>query len=355
MKKSLTINGIFYDQYRLPELIESKVEQQDLPQWEREVYGFIGEWINDKKTVEVHTSGTTGKPKMYFVSKSAMVVSAKKTLGFFNLKKEDKALLCLSPRYIAGKLMIVRAFEGELGLLISEPKSTPLEGIEREIDFAAMVPMQVQKQLEKNVDAFIELKKLIIGGGEVSVTLNEKLQNIKTEVWETYGMTETLTHIALRKLNGDNRSEWFRTLPGVKVSKTEDSRLIVEVEGITEGALITNDVVEFNKDGGFRVLGRADDVINTGGIKVMPQKIEEKIGKWLHDPFVISSVPDEVLGEKIVLVVEGDEFDTVPLVKKMEELEYFEKPREVMFVDEFPRTETGKIKRKELRNKIRNL
>jgi len=355
MKNNLTINGIFYDRLQLTELVEHKTSRPELPQWERDIYNFIREWIDGKETVEVQTSGTTGTPRKCKVTKEAMVVSAKKTLEFFGLKKGDTALLCLSPRYIAGKLMIVRAFEGELDLLITEPSSTPLEGIEREIGFSAMVPMQVQKQIELDPEAFGKLKKLIIGGGEVPNTLKEKLQKILTEVWETYGMTETLTHIALKKVNGSDRSEWFRTLLGVKVSKTEDSRLVVEVEGITDGTLITNDVVEFNKDGGFRILGRADDVINTGGIKVMPQKIEEKTGKWLQGSFVVSSVPDEVLGEKLVLVIEGDEFDANSLLEKMQGMENFEKPKEVMFVDELPRTETGKIKRKELKEKIRKL
>ncbi|NPA37581.1 MAG: AMP-binding protein [Chlorobi bacterium] len=353
MRKSLTINGVFYDETGLPELIEQKSGQKELPLWEKEIFEFIREWISEDPTVEVQTSGTTGMPKKYRVRKSAMQVSALKTLEYFGLKKGDNALLCLSPRYIAGKLMIVRAFVGELDLIISEPTSVPLDNLKTEIDFAAMVPMQVQKQLDKDAGAFKHLKKLIIGGGEVPGSLKEKLQKITTEVWETYGMTETLTHIALRKVNGKDKSDWFAILPGVEISKTDDDRLVAKVEGITESELFTNDIVEFKDDKSFMLQGRADDVINTGGIKVMPQLVENKIKERIKRRFVISSLPDETLGEKIVLVIEDENCDENSF--ELPELQYFEKPKEIICLKEFPETGTGKLKRKEIKNIIRQM
>lgn len=349
MNKSLTINGVFYDFSQLRELVSRKLKDADLPQWERDVFGFIGEWISGEDFVEVQTSGTTGLPSKYFVQKKAMLVSARKTLNFFRLKPADKALLCLSSRYIAGKLMIVRAFAGGLDLMLSKPSSAPLNGIKDEIQFAAMVPMQVQKQLEKDVAAFGKVKKLIIGGNEVLPALKERLQGVHTEVWETYGMTETLTHIALKKINGEDRSEWFETLPGVKVGKTADNRLTVEVEGVTEGVLETNDIVEFKDENRFRIIGRDDDVINTGGIKVMPQTVEKKIEKWIDRSFVVSSVPDGLLVEKLVLVIEGEPFDAEGLKNKFKSLPFYEKPGDIVFMQVFPRTSTDKIKRKEIK------
>jgi O-succinylbenzoic acid--CoA ligase len=353
MKKQITINNVSYSGSGLVDLIEEKLSDALLPDWEREVYEFIREWFGNKESVEVRTSGTTGEPRKYKVSKKAMLVSARKTIDFFNLKPGDTALLCLSPKYIAGKLMIVRAVEGDLNLLLSEPSSTPLEDLAYDVDFLAMVPMQVQKQLEKNKDAFSKVKKLIIGGGEVSPALKEKLQEIRTEVWETYGMTETLTHIALKKINGENSSDWFEPLPGVELSKTTDGRLVVGVEGITDGKLETNDIVEFNGEKKFRILGRADDVINTGGIKVMPQKVEQKLELFINRPLVISSLPDEVLCEKIILVIEGRPFDREKLTEKFKLLEFYERPKEILFLEEFPRTGSGKIKRKEIKKIIK--
>ncbi len=345
------INGKFYDELQLNKLVSGKLQDTALPQWEKNVYQFISEWISDEDTIEVRTSGTTGAPRKYKVTKNAMLISARKTISFFNLKPGNKALLCLSPHYIAGKLMIVRSFAGKLDLLPVKPSSMPLEGITYDIHFAAMVPMQVQNQIDKNANSFNKLKTLIIGGGEVSPALKEKLQHITTEVWETYGMTETLTHVALKKINGKDKSDWFSPLEGVKISKTGDSRLVVFVKGITENKLVTNDITEFKDEDHFSIPGRADDAINTGGIKVMPQNIEKKLEGAINASFVISSVPDKVLGEKIVLVIEGKGLPTQNISTSFfNDLEFFERPKEIIVLETIPRTETGKIKRKELRS-----
>ena len=345
----ISIGGIPYSDEELKTLVDQKLKNITLPQWERDIFEFIYDWIDDTETIEVQTSGTTGDSMKYQVSKKAMIISARKTLNFFNLKPRDSALLCLSPKYIAGKLMIVRAFVGELNLMLSEPSGTPLEELNDKIDFAAMVPMQVQKQIQVNHEAFKKVRTLIIGGGEVSLLLKERLQNISTDVWETYGMTETLTHIALKKLNGIDRSDWFTPLPGVKLKKNSNDCLVVEVEGITSQPLITNDIVEFNDKNLFRIKGRADDVINTGGIKIMPVEVEKKIGQWLDRPFAVSSLPDEKLGERVVLVIEGDSFETIELKEKLKELAFFEMPRTILFLKYLPRTESGKVKRGEIR------
>jgi len=336
------------------ELLSKKIREKDLPQWEKDIFDFIRQWIDNDTYIEVQTSGTTGEPRRYKVTKEAIRISAQKTLEFFRLKPGDSALLSLPPKYIAGKLMIVRAFVGGLNLILREPSGTPLENIDTDIDFAAMVPMQVQKQIEVNAEVFKKVRTLIIGGGEVSQPLKEKLQDIQTGVWETYGMTETLTHIALKKLNGKGKSEWFTVLQGVKVQKNSSDCLEVEVEGITTGKLTTSDIVEFNDSGQFKIVGRSDDVINTGGIKVMPASVERKIEKWIPRSFVVSSLPDEVLGEKVVLVIEGDLFDDTELKKKLKKLKFYDTPKAICFLSKLPRTETGKIKRGEVRRMIRS-
>ncbi len=341
-----------YNIGELETLTLQKLGDKNLPKWERDVFEFVREWRGDSDTLEVRTSGTTGEPRVYQVTKEAMRISARKTLDFFNLKPGDSALLCLSSKYIAGKLMIVRSFVGELDLIIQEPSATPLDDAVGNIDFAAMVPMQVQKQLDTNPDAFDRLKTLIIGGGEVSPLLKERLQKISTEVWETYGMTETLTHIALKKLNGNDNSDWFKPLPGVTVSNNSDSCLVVEVEGITEEPLVTHDLVEFDYQNGFRIEGRVDDVINTGGIKVIPTEIEKRIEKYISRPYVISSINDKMLGDKVVLAIEGDAFNVEELLEDINNLEFYEIPKDIIFVPQLPRTETGKIKRSVVREMI---
>jgi len=354
MDISLTINSVLFKQTELRNLVSQKLSNPALHQWEKDIFEFISVWIDNKETIEVQTSGTTGAPSKYLVFKKSMIVSAGKTLDFFDLKPGDTALLSLSPQYIAGKLMIVRAFVGGLNLIVREPSGTPLENFDVDIDFAAMVPMQVQKQIEVNPGAFKKVKTLIIGGGEVSLSLKEELQTVSTQVWETYGMTETLTHIALKRVNGSGKSEWFTALQGVKVQKSSSDCLEVEVDGITTGKLTTSDIVEFNDSGQFKIIGRADDVINTGGIKVMPALIEKKIEKWITRCFVVSSVPDKTLGEKVVLVIEGDSYDDTELKENLKVLKFYETPKEVIFLKEFPRTETGKIKRGEVRREIRS-
>ncbi len=354
MVLSLTINSVICKYTELQSLVSEKLSNTALPQWERDIFEFISFWIDDKETIEVQTSGTTGAPRKYLVSKKSMIISARKTLDFFNLKPEDTALLSLSPQYIAGKLMIVRAFVGGLNLILSEPSGTPLEDIDVNIDFAAMVPMQMQKQILVNPVAFKKVKTLIVGGGEVSPSLTKELQHISTQVWGTYGMTETLTHIALKKINGKGKSEWFTVLQGVKVQKNSSDCLEVEVDGITTDKLATSDIVEFNDSGQFKVLGRSDDVINSGGIKVMPSLVEKKIEKWVDRSFVVSSVSDDELGEKVVLVIESDSYDDTELKENLKTLKFYETPKDIVFVSLFPYTKTGKIKRNVIKRMLSN-
>ncbi|MBR8535240.1 AMP-binding protein [Carboxylicivirga sediminis] len=307
---------------------------------------FIRDWFDDKDDITLQTSGSTGQPKTIKVHKQAMVASACRTIRFFNLQKGDRALLCLSAKYIAGKMMLVRALVGGLDIVITNVNSNPLQQINQVIDFAAMVPMQLHNVLSDTPEKLKNIKQLIIGGGSVNPLLLGQLAGLTTEVWETYGMTETVSHIALRSLS--NADEIFKLLPGLVIDVDSRGCLKVLSSDINTETLLTNDMVMLESSTQFRLLGRWDNVINTGGVKVMPELIEAKLKSVIKEDFIISWKPDDILGQKIVLVLEADSVIDMEGVD-MSMLSKYEQPKEVMAVSCFPKTETGKIHRLKLR------
>ena len=320
--------------------------------WENDVYKFIQEWLDDESTIKAQTSGTTGTPKTILLQKNKMVASVLKTGDYFVLGKNAKALLCLSPNYIAGKMMIVRAFVLGLDLVLVEPSGNPLRDTDfEEIEFAAMVPLQALNsfQNEKELQQFRKIKKTIIGGGVVSKTLLNLLQKEENNFYATYGMTETITHIAVKKLNGKEANDYYETLENVEITTDTRGCLIINAPDVAEEKVITNDLVEIISPTKFKWLGRYDNIINTGGVKVIPENVEALLGKHLERRFFISSQPDEVLGERIILIIEGAIFPK----KENEELSNFMKnnltkfsiPKTVFFVENFLETDSGKIKR----------
>ncbi len=309
---------------------------------------FLEEWNNDLPYVNVQTSGSTGTPKILQVSKEMMRRSARKTLQYFDLKPGDTALLCLSADYIAGKMMIVRALEGNLRLITVEPSSTPLRDFTGEVDFAAMVPAQVFEEL-KTGGSLNRVRKLLIGGMALSPALEEALQQCTCEACESYGMTETVSHIALRRLNGSSRQAGFAPLQGVSVSLDERDCLVIDCPDLLENSLTTNDVAEILPSGQFRILGRVDNVINSGGIKIQPEETERKIASFFSSPFAISSVSDEKFGEKIVLVA-GENISKTKLNEINNCLNKSEKLHHAFHLPELPQTATHKIDRRQLKN-----
>ncbi|RBW60373.1 O-succinylbenzoic acid--CoA ligase [Tenacibaculum sp. E3R01] len=309
-------------------------------------YHFFSNWFNDEDFIVVQTSGSTGTPKSIQLKKEHMRNSAIATGTFFNLKEKTTALLCMSTNYIAGKMMLVRALTLGWHINVVEPKSNPLDGIDKVYDFSAMVPLQLQASLNE----IYRVKKLIVGGGVVSTDLVEKIQGISTEVFATYGMTETITHIAVKKLNNfsssKNRPEqsFYKTLPNVFVQKDERQCLVIKASKVSEEIIITNDVIKLISETEFEWLGRYDNVINSGGIKLHPEVIEEKLSNILSQRFFVAGVSDTVLGEKLILIVEGKkcrlDLDKNILLSK------YEYPKEVYFISEFIETETKKIQRK---------
>lgn len=306
-------------------------------EYEQQLAKFILEWFDDKDYVALTTSGTTGTPKIIHLKKEAMVNSALATAVFFDLKENCKALHCLPTQYIAGKMMLVRALVLGWDLDFVKPDTHPLDGNKETYDFAAMVPLQVEKSLEQ----LHRVKTIIIGGAKLNPTLVNKLKIIPSDLYETYGMTETITHVAAKKIQ-DNA---FSVLPDIRISTDERHCLIIAAPRLSEDKIITNDVVEIIDGNKFIWLGRFDNVINSGGVKLFPERIEEKLsGKILQRFFVIGK-PDSSLGEKLILVVEGEPYTIGNSV--FEGLDKYEKPKEIVFVSKFSETETGKIKRAE--------
>jgi O-succinylbenzoic acid--CoA ligase len=307
--------------------------------FEQHVGNFLLDWFDEKSYIELSTSGTTGTPKVIKIEKQAMLDSALATGDFFDLKPGDTMLHCLPTNYVAGKMMFVRSFILGLDMKFVEPNSDPLKNIDEEFDFCAMVPLQAKNSLEKLKAG--KIKKLIIGGVKVHKALEQELVKLPMDIYETYGMTETITHIAAKKI-GENA---FTVLPNVKVSIDDRQCLVIDAKNISKDKIVTNDIVNLISDKQFSWEGRIDNVINSGGIKLMPERIEDKLSTLIPRRYFVSGQPDETLGEKAVLYVEGEPMvieDTVFAV-----LDKFEKPKEVVFIPKFKETATGKILRKE--------
>lgn len=362
------LNALFDRMDRI--IIDSKIYTRDnLSEIENEsVRDFLIEWFSDSPTVNLHTSGSTGVPKLIVAEKSRMIASAKMTLDYLGLKPGDTALLCLSVNYIAGKMMAVRAIVGGLNLLIGDLSSNPLQNEERHIDFAAMVPLQVYNSFRDKNGRFSRIGKVIIGGGAIDRNEENLYSTLPNEIYATYGMTETLSHIAMRRINGDKRSPYFTPIDGVDVKVKEENgedigTLVINAPRLCAETLYTNDNVEMRSDGTFRILGRKDNVVCSGGIKLQIEEIEAKLANVIHVDFAISSKPDEKLGEKLVLVIEDSKerhvatsssallssylgFDLTSCLEK------YEIPKEVFYILHLPRTESGKIARAKLKQML---
>ncbi|NOX48383.1 MAG: AMP-binding protein [Chlorobi bacterium] len=346
-KTSLSLNSITYQENELANLCLSKLASFPLQAWEYSLYDFILQWISDEGFVKVKTSGSTGKPKEIKLDKKAMVESAKLTGGFLKLQKGNKALLCLPMDFIAGKMMVVRAFVLGLDLFPVEPLGNPLENINECFDFAAMTPMQVFNILNKNIgtDKLNKIKNLIIGGGEISPELESKLASLENKTYHTYGMTETITHIALRKINGKDENKGFVAMENVLFEQDERDCLIIHIPHISNEKIITNDIIKLKNKTEFEFIGRYDNVINSGGIKIIPENIEKKLEAFINQRFFVYGIPDEKLGEKLVLVIEGKPDNKIE--KALEKVPFlkFEKPKKIIFIDKFIETGNGKINR----------
>lgn len=321
--------------------------------FEFQVKEFLVDWFSSSKTINISTSGSTGTPKTIEVRKSQMQYSAKMTCDFFNFKEGDSACLCLPVAYISGKMMLVRAIERKMLVNILKPSSKPLIELNTNIDFCAMTPLQVENSLEK----IHFIKNLIIGGAQVSENLKSKLSqtlsktNYTGQIFETYGMSETLSHIALKEIY-PNVAEYFTVLDGVDIAQDERGCLIINASNLTSETLQTNDIVELKGGKHFKFLGRTDFIINSGGVKIFPEILENFLKKEIakvgfYCELIYTGIEDEILGQKLVLFIEGK--DDLKLINAIDNVQFeqkFHRPKEIIFLEQFPRSENGKILRK---------
>lgn len=344
-------NGTHYNLRTLKSLALHLIENEET--YKKNIGEFLLQWQDTSNTIDLKTSGSTGTPKTIAINKQAMVNSAIATGYYFNLKPSEKALLCLPAHYVAGKMMLVRALV--LGLEIDSiaPKSNLEVDKNKQYQFCAMVPMQ----LEQNLNKLTTIKTLIVGGAKVSLLLISKLKQIKTTVYETYGMTETVSHVAVKQLNNfesdkechleqseESKEYHFKTLPNVSISQDKRQCLIIEAPNISEEKIITNDIVEMHSKNEFEWLGRIDNIINSGGVKIFPEQIENSLYGKINSRFFIASEEDKSLGESVILVIEGDHVKLEASV--FNSLEPFAKPKKIYFLPKFIETPSGKIRRK---------
>ncbi len=312
-----------------------------------ELYRFLEEWFSDSPYLTVKTSGSTGTPKLLKVRKEQMMQSARLTCEFLGLRQGDSVLLCMPLQYIAGKMVVVRALVAGLNLVIRTPSGHPMADVDIPLRFAAMVPLQVYNTLQvpAEKERLCRTDILIIGGGAIDAGLEAEIRQLPVKVYSTYGMTETLSHIALRQLNGPDASMLYRPFPSVRLSLSSEHTLVIDAPLVCDTTLVTNDVAEIYPDGSFSILGRKDNTINTGGIKVQAEQIEEILRPWMRVPFAITSVPDARLGEAVVLLAEKGADAELPETKMKELLSKYQLPKMILSVGAIPLTETGKINR----------
>ena len=310
---------------------------------------FLHQWFDDSPDFEVQTSGSTGKPKTYRFAKQTAVAVARRSIDFFGLPPASKVLLVLSSGYIAGKMMWVRALTGGWHLDVVPARKT-IEFPQKNYDFGAMVPYQAYANREQ-IERF---GTLILGGAPVGDEFVKAVKQTGTRLFLTYGMTETLTHVAVRALNPaaaktiDARDmDVYHALPGVRFQSDENGRLIVHDPLTSKAPLHTRDLVEWISPTRFRWLGRADNVINSGGHKVIPEQVEKLLAPHIHRPFYLAGLSDEKLGQKVVLVVEGQRSEQLEenIRQAVERvgLHPYDRPKDIVFVPQFHRTRSGKI------------
>ncbi|MEI6555376.1 MAG: AMP-binding protein [Paludibacter sp.] len=344
--ENIILNGKGYNRTNL-ENLHFADEPED--SWRNAIYHFLVNWFDDSDSIITHTSGSTGKPKEIRLRKAAMINSAGMTNYFFGLNADSTALLCMPASYIAGKMMLVRALVGGFYLIAVEPKANPFENLNQQVDFTAITPYQLFHSVESLKSGFI--RKVIVGGSPVTSKLEQLVEEIHAEIYETYGMTETYSHIALRRINGKEKSDYFTVLNGVEIHQTKHGCLAVYAPHLSENELITNDIVDLKDSKSFRWLGRIDSVINSGGIKIHPEQVEKKLEKVILSNFFITSVPDHFLENKVVLIIESEEF-TAEKVTELNtffesNLSRFEIPKQIFYLPAFIYSESNKILRKE--------
>lgn len=341
-RSSISING---REVQITDILsQSEASESD---FERATFLFIEKWLKGAESITLYTSGSTGVPKEIKLSRELLIASAMRTIDKLKLSEKNTALVCLDTKYIAGKMMLVRALQANMQIIAIEPSSNPLKNISAQPNFGAFVPLQLDEILkdEGSIGKLNQFNSIIIGGASVSTSLLEKIKTLSCAVYATYGMTETVSHIALQKLNGTDVQDHFETLPGVKITTDDRDCLVIELKGFPE-TIVTNDIVKIIHSSGFKVLGRYDNIINSGGVKLVPETIEKKLSPLLTHSFFVAGIRDERLGQKLVLIIEGNPQHDLPETLKLA-LSAYEIPKDIFYLDAFVRTETQKINRQQ--------
>ena len=323
--------------------------------YELHVGDFLINWLSDEDEIIVKTSGSTGSPKLIALKKETMIQSALATAEFFDLQPGSNALCCLSTENIAGKMMLVRAMVLGWNLDLVAPSSMPMVGLNKDYHFCAMVPLQLRKSLKQ----MEQVRTLIVGGAAFPADLEEKVADLNTAIYETYGMTETASHIALRQIRTRAsrgkaaETELFSALPGITLSQDNRGCLVIDAPDLASEPIITNDLVRLVSDSGFQWLGRWDNVINSGGVKLIAEELEKKYSNHLNNRIVLLGITDDTLGEKLVLAAEGEvnDPDMMETLRELPDLHAYEIPKQIVPLEKFPETKNGKI----IRSRIREL
>ena len=344
----------------LENVISGQVSHLAQDPYEKKVLEFCSSWMKKPDFLQVSTSGSTGKPKIFNISREQIMHSVGATQKAFKLQKDDHALACLDVEYIGGKMMLIRALEIGMRLSILSPASNPFKVVRlgAPIDFIALVPMQLHAILESVQSVGLDsCKAILVGGAPISLALEKSLVKCKAPVYNTYGMTETVSHIAFRRLDGPQQKDYFETLEGVEIGVNENQCLWVKSPVTNQKVVQTNDIVELIDAQKFVWKGRNDHVINSGGIKIHPESIEKELEEiWsdldLEVRFFVGGLPHSTLGEKVCLILEGTSIPN-PIEEQLRnqmasKLTKYEVPKSIFYVDRFVETPTGKIKRKEV-------
>ncbi|WP_435625504.1 AMP-binding protein [Flagellimonas sp.] len=337
---SFRLNGVSFGQEALFEVAYSLVKEgQD---FEKPIGDFLLDWCSTKPELDVYTSGSTGKPKKISIQKSHMVNSALATGQYFKLEPKTSALLCLPVTGIAGKMMLVRAMVLGLELDYVAPSSQPLKESTGSYDFCAMVPLQA----EKSINELNRVNTLILGGAPISHSLEKRLRQSTNRTFATYGMTETITHVAVRQVSPETEKE-FKVLPFVEISQDDRNCLVIKAPKVSDNPVVTNDLVELTSKTSFKWLGRYDNIVNSGGIKLIPEQIEAKLSTRIKDRFFITGIPDDSLGQKLVLIIEGDmnTDNLLETLRQSSELDKYEIPKAAYKVPKFEEAKNGKVQR----------
>jgi O-succinylbenzoic acid--CoA ligase len=354
MQNSLVLNGNIF----LLTDIKNGKYSGNLTDYEKRVLNFCYEWLSGKEDFLLNTSGSTGEPKLIPVKASRMRQSATMTAKAIGLTENDKSLVCLNTDLIAGKMMLARGLTIGMHMTIIEPASNPLKAFnaEEKFDFTALVPLQLEtilKQDPEKKQVLDRMKAILIGGAAVNASLEQLAQTIKAPVYHTFGMTETLSHIALRKLNGPDKSDYFTLLENVSIETDKRNCLVIH-SPLSDEAVQTNDIVRLINETTFQWYGRADFIINSGGIKIHPEKIEKELEKifishGIFNRYFITGTADHYLGETVTLIIEGQAMDRSQLDTIQQELKIklspYELPKKIYFIEKFIETASGKINR----------